>query len=180
MCVDDSLSSPPRFLLPHQFLRECLSWKLSVFFFSSLSLPSLIYFYSFRVATRELIVYIQDSINVGWRGINHEWRCWPESRGWAKGIELLSSSCVCVFLLWMLGLLMMDIPFAILPSTSFYGKGNNIYWLADEGGLFFWLCDRQLSFYSVTRNENGKVSVETSGIDLRSLFFWIFLYRLFS
>jgi hypothetical protein len=37
----------------------------------------------------------------------------------------------------MLGFLMMDIPFTILPSTSFYGKGNNIYRLADEGGLFF-------------------------------------------
>jgi hypothetical protein len=55
----------------------------------------------------------------------------------AKGIALLSSSCVCVCLRWMLGLLMMDMPFTILPSTSFYGKGNNIYRLADERGLFF-------------------------------------------
>lgn len=73
------------------------------------------------------------------------------------------------------------IPFTILPSTSFMARAT-IYRLADEGGLFFSffgtyfrLCDRQLSFYSVTRNENGKVSVETSGIDLfRSLFFFWF------
>jgi hypothetical protein len=71
VCVDDSLSSPPRFPLTSFCANACRENCL-FFFFSSLSLPSLIYFDSFSVATRELIVYIQDSINVGWRGINHQ------------------------------------------------------------------------------------------------------------